>query len=455
MSKNNRRKRRRNHKDSDRHFRQIVCRPRSAQMALTETWAITRRPGDRSDSFLGENVLRPLGSTRHIVLRYVKVGDNVVMPLTGYTSQIVPQTAQVVIGGEVNNVFNYDFSLRPHPGARSRILDPARNPSLVQIGLDMDRLCQRANERRHVLATAPTMPQFVLEFATPPVATDTPALRARIAAHMEKPIKVINAMADDLEKGDDDTVMLADGVVDSDGHPVAQSALTPFILREWADVVDEPGRNGNNSSSYRVRNQFFPDARRALRVWEDYSEEVGVEIRNPVLDVYEGKYKIHNPVKRVAKKMGIKLDLDGLDAAEIDAQEELIKSVYDALGVDGSLCSLTDVMDGIVTGEPIVPTTAKAFIKEMDDAQAIKVMRRLAGRHADACRDEDLLEAARNPNKRLYAAGLMRIQPLRVEYKTNPFQIDEPHVCADFAGVKPWWDVTNVDSPARKQPAKR
>jgi len=427
MSNNKPKKKRPDHPISRLHKRAIIKLPPSVRNNLTETWAITARPGDRTDSFLGK-AMRPLGAARWIVLRYVHAtGKNgckkVVMPLCGYTTRIEPATARINLGGSANNEFAYDFSLQPWCGAKSRIVDPMRNPSLALIALDMHKLCQRATERRHVLDTQPQLPQYVLGFAAKPEMVDSAPLRQRIADHMGRPRKYVDSLGEE--------------------------ALHPLLQAEWDSVIVPPGQADNDSSLFRIPNQFYPNAKNALRIWEDHSELLGVEIRNPVLDLLDGRYKIANPTRRVAKKAKISLAHDAIDAMDDEKQRELIKLVRDALGVDGDLVSDGDIAGGILAPkEPIVPSAAKDALKEIPDDRLIKVMKRLAGRHADACRESDLLEAARNPGKRLFAAGLERIQPLRKEHCSDPYKIEAPHLIADFGTVQARWDFTN--GPAKR-----
>src|SRR4051812_38367860 len=54
------------HPLSQRHFRQIICRPLGLQEKMRSIWAVAWRPGDNTGSFLGK-CFRPLGSAMMMV----------------------------------------------------------------------------------------------------------------------------------------------------------------------------------------------------------------------------------------------------------------------------------------------------------------------------------------------------------------------------------------------------
>jgi hypothetical protein len=424
------------------------------QQRMESVWAITWRPGDKTDSFLGK-AMRPRTSPVCITQ-----SSEVVQPsekakkrnsrgkqrecihFNGYLAQVNPITGDLVFGGETANCFAYDFGMRPHPQAVGRIIDVETNPALVYTGLEMHKLRQRAVYRNYQLPTKPRLPECYLGFHENrlPDMEDTPALRQRVARSMRKPIEALETMGDEM--------------------------LQPFLRAEWASCFRMPAHPDNDTGLCLISHQLCSQFTQALRDYLCFSELMGAEMFNPVRNLLPAvnpgrQVTIANPAKQILQKAGY-------DPAKIDewaeelsekGQAKLVKQMRTALGDLHTLFTDDDIVGFIGDHQTaIVPPVVKEPLVEYGEETTLRLMRHHCGRYSDCCQDSDLLEAARAPNRPLYAAGLVRVQTLYapkrldVYYTFSPSDLGLQRVQADFLSIRPWWrrPVRSASSKRRK-----
>lgn len=429
-----------NHPISDRHFRQVVCRPTKVSDAMMSLLILSWRPGDQSGSFLHQT-LRPFASPLLVVVHYeyaiTKGRARTKVNLLGYKTEVNHVTGEVYFGGPDRNVFSYDFGLRPHIGAKGRILDPRRNPSLGYLGLEMDRIAQNYAERSYSASAIPVLPTIYLGFNDDklPAYEDTPGLRARVAHHMHRSLADIDAMGGD--------------------------ALKPFLEAEWDGCFVKPGEAFNDSTLHLISHELCTRVHQSLRMFECYEELLGAEIYNPAMELLNPRDAIANPTIRVAEALGI--DITQATRGDEDGDDELgitlEKGVREALGWHASLCSEEDVIDMLMSPEePIVPSGLND-LTDLDERNTVELMRIAVGRHADACADEDLVAAARRPSKPLYARGLCGVQVLRFDPANRPeslqfghAELDRQRTQVDVGSTRHYWSGNRGRENSR-QPA--
>lgn len=422
-----------NHPVSSRHFRQVICRAQGMALVMESLLGLTWRPGDKSGSF--RQAFRPLGSPLMVVQHSRKPdGPNgrERINLLGYKAEIDPKTSTVHYGGADRNTFAYDFGLRPHPGAKGRILDPAKNPSLGFLGLEIDKVRQKYAERAFAVPSVPVLPHVFLGFSVGhlPGWEDTPMLRARVAERLRKPVGEINAM----------------GI----------ETLKPLFEQEWETCFVRPGEDDNDTRLVLINHGLCKRVGQALRIYEDFRELLGAQVHNPARDLLSPGHRgqrdaarITNPTKRVAAKLGINLQqaLTGDNPGDDEVGITLEKAVQEALGNHLYLCSHDDVVHMVTNpdDETIIPSGANS-LAEIPEKALLSLMREAAGRHAESCTDEDLLVAANRPNEMLFARWLANIQVVRFDAANaeetlvyGPERLGRDRVTADFVGVRPYW----------------
>jgi hypothetical protein len=444
------------HPISAKHFKQITTRDKNLAERMTRLVGLTWRPGDNSSSFLGK-VFRPVGSplliAQHseMVKSRTKVRERIT--LSGYKTEIDPHQCTVHYGGADRNVFCYDFGLRPHVGAKGKIMDPNRNGSLGYVGLEIDKVRQNFAGKSFTPRVAPILPRIYLAFATDrrPNCVDSVMLRARVAKHMHRTTDDVNRM---------DAMM-----------------LRPLLEAEWGSCFLKPGEQENNTNLDLINIEFcmplgdMPpgttppvtaervSVTQALRVFENFEELLGAEIYNPARDLISPTRPIKNPTHKVLKQLGIKhfAAVHGDRPGDEDKGIALEKGVREALGPLRAMCSDEDVLNLILNPNMSFIPSGLNDLTKLPEEQVIELMRASAGRYAEACTDEDLLAAGLSPNKLLYAKGLcgitvVRFDPARkpASLQFGPEALKRQRTHVDLYGVKPYWDLRREDAPKRK-----
>jgi hypothetical protein len=368
-----------------------------------------------------------------------------IINLSGYHARVNPNSGNSYLASVDGSCFHYDFVIPPRVGGK---LDPAKNPGLVSLALEMDKKRDKSASRAFVFTDEqqeddrpdiPNLPEVYHGFGKNnlPKPTDTPAIRNRIIAKMAKSIG-----------GKDGETITQELIAKTD-----QAALDKLIQNEWEDVIIRPGA-GNTTTHYLINAQFYPYPGRALSTYEHFGHLLGAEIYNPVRTLHGLKRSVPNPARKVAKSLHIKLDRDPNtnDEKEMYTDEEatkLYKGMRERLGVWSHLISDDDIFLAIDNpSQPLYPSGLKSPVKKLGKEATVNILRELMPRYSDCVTDEDMLYAAENPNQNVIAAGLPRIQIMRCKGKPEkalsftPTRLGVGNLYADYYSVKPWWRET-------------
>jgi hypothetical protein len=358
-----------------RHFHQIINRGRAEHEDLCNTFAITFRPGDRSANFLGKEV-RPVGAAVLVALAYGQASDSSrrSIPVRGFRAAPRPD-GSVSYGGDNESVFDFDAASVPRPGARSKTLDPARNPSIVELVQRMDRTCQNQAVRCGKLPRVPRLPRILLGFppGSPPAYEETPALRRAAAKALGVPLDRLGTNG---------------------------SVLMERLLRDtWEQSFIPADAMGNTTGHLLISAELCTQARQALRIYEDFSELLGLPTWNPAREVTP--LELCNPALAVLEAFDVDLKkpsaLEDLTQDKLDAMQLAMRA---ELGTTEAFLSEAEICDALVCPEkPIAAWRC-----------ALSTLRGKLSPYVSECTtDEDLLQAARQPHEPLLASGGCRI----------------------------------------------
>ncbi len=379
-----------------RHKFQLVYQDRQHHMRMERLLGLTWRPGDQTGHFLGK-LLRPVGAAVLCSLRYsaeLAAGCREARRtlLTGFT-------ANASVDGHVaydKNVFFYDVRQRRRAGGsgRGRVLDHQRNPSLMETALALHAHCTKWLERSHRLAPCPSLPQVFLGFAPNevPEYEETPAWREYVARDLEIPVSQL---------------------------ATRNATLLDTQLRNvWHERLRQPETAGNPTPYVLVDAELCNQARRSLRVYEDFSDLVGVPTWNPIREVLSNPRP--NPAHEVLKQA--KIDVRQADWAELVSSDEtdaLEKAMRQRLGPGSEMFTQDDIYTALCNpGEPAVAISGQAaqMIEAIGEGTILRYMRQLLSEPiSEGTTDEDLQTAMQNPGAPLIASGLCRPQVIHLQ----------------------------------------
>lgn len=428
-------------------YKSIVTRsPLYVAKQMTPVWALTWRPGDRQGSFLGQMARRV--ELPVCVIQMSEVGPSRQRPgqtasarvphaytyLSGYTTQPNNRTGELMFGGAPANKFHKRFDLQPFPGATRKIIDSRANPSLVSLGLEMFKRRAYAARANYELPTVPTLPRCYLGFppGALPLMEDTPALRKRVSRSLQRPLEAVNAMSPE--------------------------ELTPLLRAEWDVAFRPPHSEGNDSDLVLVSHQLCSDIHRSLRQFLVFDDICGMDVFNVAQLLVKPSRRLRNPATQVlgTTDLGPQESWDDKDVAVA------LKAMRSAMGVDEALCTDDDLCEGLLQPETrIIPSGHANPLDAFGEERTLRLMRQLC-QHADCCLDSDLIAAARHPARKLYAAGMARVQLLYAPHlhpRYFQFSADDlglARVRADFYTTDVKWRgrLRDVDShQPRCQPA--
>jgi len=361
-----------------RHSRQILSRSCAEHEELRNAFAVTFRPGDRSANFV-DKALRPVGAAVLVVLSYGTNSDSGrrTIPVRGLRATPMPDGC-VHYGGDSTSAFDYDAALRPRPAARGKVLNPAHNPSLVELVQRMDRTCQNQVLQCGRLPRIPKLPRIMLGFPpdAPPEFEVLPALRFAAAKAIGVPVDRLGANG---------------------------NVLIDRLLRDtWAQYLIPADAMGNQTGHLLVSAEFCSQARRALRIYEDFSGLLGFPTWNPARAVTP--LELTNPAAAVLKAFDIDLRkpkvIDNISQDKADAMQIAMRV---ELGAATPFLAEDEIFDALLS--PELPITAWRC--------ALATLRgKLSAYVSECATDEDLLTAARKPAEPLFASGGCRIQVL-------------------------------------------
>lgn len=447
------------------HFNKIVRRNKKAKTALQPVWGVTWN--------LRGRLMVPLGSASMMAMSshdapQTRNGETI--ELLCITPQVDPQKGEI----HYSDVrMSHDFAKNPHEGARGRILDPRDegtpckegdkpNGSWVRLAMELDRHRVRSTEQNYMLPTAPALPKFWAGFSSMD-AIDmevTPALKRDIADHMQRSFDEVDAMP--------------------------ASEVMMLGRTHWPELWIAPGVEGNDTGLWLIPAQYTTKLARATRIFEDFSEMVGVDCWNPARDI-KG-VEINNPTRDCACSNSLDLDATlkviaaGSEPADVevaemidethdctidgDAVPEMTPTVfasnYDA-AVDAMLTLRNcikahlgeyadrfddDDLNAIIMhpDEPIV-MAIEDLEAELDAETAIKLMRQQLELtrpvFSEGTTDDDLRAALANPAAPLHASRMCKFQVLRRDVRIAPedaFQFTPEMLERDRVHANLWRD---------------
>ena len=417
-----------NHPLTAKHLETVVKTPFRKKNATVPLWGVTFRPGDKTGSFLGK-LYRPIGAAALVMQAAEPVFEGrQVVHLMGYKAQMDAKNGTVVYD-ETGRVFDYNFGLRPFPGARGRILDPVRNPTLVQLGLEMYALRMRYATQSLRADTAPRLPGVFLGFGPGrlPAMEDSTALRQRIADHMQVSRKYL----DHMDEGDRQNLMLA----------------------EWPTLFVQQGDRENNTGHVLISNQFCTKWQSSLRVYESFEGLLGAEIFNPMRQLVRTSVK--SPTRRVAEEL--KLDLAQAGEWDQTAVDNMEKKMRQALGPVQALIETHSIHEAMVNPDNDITVSHLDPLAKLGEEETARVLRRLVPeRYRECVLDSDLVEAACNPHSPTFrASGLAKVQVLhRAAHLGNAaFQFGEREIGRERISVDFNPGTGAARQPAAAQPA--
>jgi len=450
---------------SKRHFNRIVKRSRQRAKKLFPVWNIVWNLRGKTRLPLGAASMMVMSSTLD------ERRNNERIDLLCVVAQASPEDG-VIHYSDVR--MRHDFSKNPHAGARGLILDP-RSPSepgvkkgdrpnsdWVRLALDADNARVRAAEQNWKLPVIPKLPAFVLGF--PDMHSIdfemTPALMEDIANHMGKSVRQLQA-----EHSPEEIDMLGKA--------------------HWPDLFTAPNAVGNPSNLWTIDHKYTTALRRATRSWEDFSDLVGMDVRNPARDL--GQHRFGNPTAAVCSKEGVDLrtlleSLSGMDDADDDVEGSVSGGIHDQimgllpkvrehLGASNAVFTDQDLLSAICDPESKLTSSTKNFLAELGEVEALKVARDYLVETrplvAMGTTDEDLLTALANPAQPLFASQLCAIQTLRRDLRTQPeeaFRFDSQTLARDRVYANLWanagWSpsatqMESFDAPRKSRRRRR
>lgn len=422
MSKHNRKD---DNKLAIRHRNQIAYRPVSMIARLRSVWGLTWRPGGRSGSFNGK-LFRKLGTAiAQVQVSYLQPNGYDGVALFGVAAMVNPHTG-VVSYDDLKLCHEFH---RVFVGARGAILDPSDdskggrgNGSWVQLGLEVDRLRERAVEKCFELDTTPELPGLYFAYGS------------RAAAKFE----VTEAL---IEKAAADTEITYHGELQgftSEFGRLRRQAFEALPVEEreaklkaaWESVFVSPKDPENTTGLWLLPQQFVTNVFGTVSIFECFAGLAGAHIFNPACKL--GGKTVDNPAYEVAKAAGVELPaviqaLEIMPPEDLPGREELatmllslVPAYRQALGAAPEVGD-DDLLRYLITPDDAVVT--EAAIGDLPEAEQLKVMRsRLAPHISECCTDGDILNAVAAPASRLYASGLCRVQTL---YRNPRMPIEE------------------------------
>jgi hypothetical protein len=358
--------------------KQIGERDSDVDKMLTETFAVTFRPGDRTSTFR-DKTLRPLGASVAVVL--TNGGETYAPVLAGYRAML-HSDGSVGYGLADDYEFRHRADLMPgSPGA----VDPQRNPSLVDALLRLDKACANSVRDPERIPFVPQLPRILLGFdpSQPPEFEMTPALNRRAVAEIG--ITLLQLESNPPE-------------------------LSERLLRQtWESKLLAPGATSNPTGLFLLDAEFCTQARNAVRCFEDFSRLVGAPTWNPARSME--LFSAPNPAAQILANHDIDPN-KGFDTVAAPTLERLEAELRLVLADQAVRFSQEDLFDGLT--QPDLPLVAVS-----------EVLPRLRGRltpyYSECTTDGDLRRAAYRPDEPLRVSGACRVQTVRKRAVPEPY----------------------------------
>jgi len=354
---------------------------------MTDEWdhlrnvlAVTFRPGDRTATF-HDKWLRPAGMAVAVVLTY---GDEAsAMNVSGYSGR-VEADGRLTYGFRDDREFSHRADLTPGLSTYEGRMNVQRNPSLVEMVLRMDRICQQRNDMQR-LPTIPGLPRVLLAFAPdePPEFEVTDALHQLAAVNLGVSLKKLDANPPYL--------------------------VERLLWDTWHAELVGPDAVGNTTGYWLMDSEYCTQMTKVTRVFEDFRRLLGAPTWNParVIEVF----KLPNPAGQVLARHGID-PANGFDGPIPDgAVEQMAVEMRMAIGSDSIHFADEDLLDGLT--QPDRPLAAMTL-------SLPRLRARLNPYWSECSTDQDLRNAAMEMDQPLWASGACGVQVLRRRAGVNP-----------------------------------
>lgn len=370
------------------HHRQIICRKQETFDKMSRVTMLTWRPGDHTYNFV-DKAFCPLGSAVLLVLSHAMqmiAGElRRVMVLSGFKAEI--DTA-----GNVTycNLFSYNLQLKPFRHARGRVIDPVRNPSLIERGLAMARAGEKRLDDTYRLSVVPVFPRIAYGFAPQEELpfVDTPALRQLAALRLDVPVAKL------------DTQSLV--------------PIDSYLRLLWESRIILPGQAGNTTPHKLIDAELRPSVFGSLGVYEDFRQLLNSRVRNPVRVLLAAERV--NPAQAVYAELGITPSDEFFESVDLDLGDRLELAMRKAVGPGHELFTTEELAAGLHNpAEPIRcnEDLAQLGAQELFGEQTVRYMRDLLIPYdSECCTDADILSAATDPKAPLILSGGCGIQVL-------------------------------------------
>jgi hypothetical protein len=388
---------------------------------MRSVWGVGWRPGDQTSNFIGK-LFRPLGSAVMMVqVPYERPdADRPGLGLFGVAAEVDPATATVYY---TDLRLHHEFHFVPRPGARGTVLDPTEgeggNATWVLLGLEVDHVRQRNTERNYRLPAVPQMPVIYFGYASQDhinnAFSETPTLRQLAVGGTE-----INWSGDSLgglAAFRSEATHAKEKVFNSWSADVQQAKMR----EAWDSQVLAPTHEMNTTGLYLIPHELVTSAFRTTRIFEYFGGLVGAHVYNPARKL-EGK-SIPNPAIEAAQEAGVDLvaELTKIkDSTESGTPEyaEIEQKLIALLPAYRAKCKASeDISDQSLLSDLCSPAQdvqiELPIAKLPEEAQIVEMRQRLRPHISEACTDQDILDAVRNPSQPLVASGLATIQTMR------------------------------------------
>ncbi|WP_254510222.1 hypothetical protein [Anatilimnocola floriformis] len=338
---------------------------------------ITFRPGGFKDDFAQKSIL-PAGTATMFQLHYEVQANHAGEPRLRIPIVAI-RGCDLPTGGvcydEQSARLRVDLSYRPHVGARGCVIDPERNPSLLDTALRIDKACQRAVAMRRRLQRNFLYPRVLLSFTKEllPTYRDTPALRQLAARRLQVPVRRLG----------------------SNGE-----LLLDRLLREtWDQAVLPPTHPRNWTETYLVPADLCPNSYGFFRIYEDFTDLLGVPTWNPARDSMVDRF--HNPAKEIFGILGLGDQPDFNEKIPDDLIVRMLSEMRSRTEGFRVNFSDEDLLDGITSPEQSLIAWSRVLPKLRDGLTVF----------ANQCStDHDLKAAVLQPSEPLWLRFACRVQ---------------------------------------------
>lgn len=341
---------------------------------------ITFRPGGFKDNFAAKSIL-PAGTATMFRLSYeVQPGrkgePRLHIPVLGIKGRDLPTGG--VAYDEQAHCLRVDLSCRPREGGRGSVIDPGRNPSLLETALRIDKACQRTIELGRRLQRHPVYPRVLLGFTESrlPAYRDSVELRSRAARQLGISIHRLGQNGDLL--------------------------LDKLLRDTWEQAIIPPTDPRNWTETFLVDAALCPFAQGFLRIYEDFSELLGEAVFNPARTLEFEQFA--NPAITVFRELGLGDSPDFNQPFSDEFVGRMLDSIRCHLGESALLFTETDLLDGLT--EPDLPLVTW-------DSLIPKLRGQLSAHANECCTTADLKSAARRPSDALWLRYACRVQVCR------------------------------------------